>query len=234
MKIVFRICLLCVGWLSSPWVQAADVPVVFNHGETAGPGDVFGLQGAFFGVNAEVWYMPVSGDEKKLAPVSKLVVVSGSDRNITAQLPVTGFNKGQLLAVWIKQGSALSKPVFLNKARAVTIEFDELMPGQRFRIFGRNLQAEGYTPSVRLMATKGNASLAATVVKTDAYVMEVIAPAGVRKDISYKIVVNNGAGKVWGESVAEEWIAGRAAAPDPLGLEVPWGADFVFANNMYN
>ncbi len=69
-------------------------------------------------------------------------VVSGSNRNITAQLPYAGIQKEQLIAVWIKNETGFSAPIFLNKARAVTIEFDEIQAARPFRISGRNLQPQ--------------------------------------------------------------------------------------------
>lgn len=209
-------------------------PVIFNAGETAGPGDVFGVQGAYFGPQPEAWFAIVNGREKKLQPVSKMGIVSSSNRNVAAQLPYAGIQKDQLIAVWIKNATGFSKPFFLNKARAVTIEYDEIQPGQPFRIFGRNLVAAGNDPVVKLIPEKGGAALTATVNKAETYILQCTAPAGIRKNVSYKIVISNGAGDRWGENTAEERIKGRAAAPDPFQLKVPWGSDFTFVNNEYN
>lgn len=209
-------------------------PIVFNSNETAGPGDVFGLQGMGFGNDPQVWYALVTGKEKKLAPTARLQVVSASDRNISALLPTAGIKNGTLVAVWIRNGKRLSKPVFLNKARAVTIEYDEIMPGQTFRIFGRNLAVQGHSPEVRFAIEKGKGSWPAKVVRADAYTIEVIAPATISKDARYKLFVTNGAGGSWGESAAEEVLTGRNAAADPFGLKAAWGTEFTFAQNIYN
>lgn len=211
---------------------AAGLPLIFHSGETAGAGDVFGLQGTYFGQWPEVWYAPIEGDEKTLKPAGKLSVLSASDRNITAQLPDTGIKKGQLLAVWVKNSYGFSKPVLLNKARAVSVEHDEIMPEQSFRIFGRNLVAEGYQPVVQLKA--GKSILVARTDHADAYTITVTAPAGVKKGVRYSIMISNGAGNAWGTSLAEEHITGRAPGADPFHLKVPWGADFSFSKEIYN
>ncbi len=61
-----------------------------------------------------------------------------------------------------------SKPIYLNKPRAVSIEYDELQPGQAFRIFGRNLT----NAHVQLQPVKGGASLTATVKFSDPYILQ--------------------------------------------------------------
>src|SRR5690606_26000416 len=139
----------------------------------------------------------------KLQPVARLEVVSASDRNVSA-LMADDIRKGTLVAVWIKTGNTFSEPVFLNKARAVTLEYDEIMPGQPFRIFGRNLSLPGQAAAVRVAKEKGKGSWPAKVVKADAYTMEVIAPANIAHNTRYKVYLTNGAGGSWGESAAEE------------------------------
>lgn len=188
-------------------------PVIFNAGETTAPGSVFGLQGAYFGPAPEVEF----GYAK---PVGKLKIISASDRNITAQLPDTLLQ--QPIAIWVKNMAGYSKPVWLNKARAVTIEFDELQPGQAFRVFGRNLT----NAMVKLQPVKGGTALRATVKSSDAYILTCMAPASLQKGVQYRILVN--------DNPAEELITGRAAGNDPFQLQVPWGADCTFSEKIYN
>jgi len=214
-------------------VKTISSPVILNAGETGGPGDVFGLQGAYFGNRPEVWFTVVNSHEKKLLPAATMNVVSASDRNITAQLPYTGIQKGQLIAIWVKGPAGFSKPVFLNKARAVTIEFDAIQPGKAFRIFGRNLIAKGYEPNVSFIPLQGGAALTASIIKAEDYILQCIAPAGLQKGVRYKITVSNGAGGTWGRT-AEEQITGLAKAADPFQLQTGWGSEFTFANNIYN
>jgi hypothetical protein len=213
----------------------AQQPVIFNSNETAADGQVFGLQGTGFGEQPEVWYALLTGKERKLLPAAKLEIVSASSSNISARAPLGGQAvQEKLMAVWVKNGRHLSKPVFLNRARVVTVEYEELMPRQSFRLFGRNLYLNGYKPAVYLVATQGRDSLPAVAQVKDAYILEVTAPETIKKGVRYKIYITNGAGGRWGQTQADELVTGSAAAPDPFGLEVPWGADFTFAHNIWN
>jgi dienelactone hydrolase len=212
-----------------------DLPVIFNSNETAKAGEAFGLQGYHFGDEPQLWYSVVAANATAVKPERLLKIVSHSDLNISAVVPNDStIKEGSLLAVWVKNGSLLSRPVYLNRARAVTIEYDQVMPGQSFRIFGRNLQFPGSQPRVSLVEEKGNKSYPATVVQADAYVVRVQAPAAIKAGGRYKIVVSNGNGGSLSESIADEVITGVASAPDPFGLQVAWGTEFTFANNIYN
>lgn len=229
MKHKMKLLLLMI--LSPLFVLAANEPVIFNSNETAGPGDVFGLQGAYFGSAPQLWYAVVKGSGQQLKPAAQLKTVSVSDRNISALMP-DNIKQGDLIAVWVKNGKQLSKPVFLNRARAVTVEYDEIMPHQTFRIFGRNLAVAGHSPEVYFIAGKNR--MPAKVVRATAYIMELTAPANIQENTKYRININNGSGGKWGETIADEIINGRSAAADPFKLAVAWGTEFTFASNIYN
>jgi len=194
-------------------LNIAVKPVVFNASETAGPGSVFGMQGAYFGPAPEVFY----GDAN---PIGKLQIISASDRNITAQLPSS--LPLHTVTVWIKNGAGYSKPVYLNKARAMSIEYDELQPGQLFRIFGRNLT----NANVQLQPVKGGVPLTAPVKSSEVYILSCTAPSSLQKGVQYRILVNG--------NPAEELITGRAPGKDPFRLNVPWGSDFTFSEKIIN
>ena len=229
------LCLCCSGVTNYGIARENEPPVIFNSSETVLPGEVFGMQGWAFGAHPEVWYAVVTGNEKTPKPRLPLKLVSQSPVNITAWLPAdTTIKRGSLVAVWVKNGSLWSQPFYLNRSRAVTIEYDQLLPGQTFRIFGRNLQWPGYTPVVRLVEEKTNQSLPATVLQADGYSMRVKAPAAVKPGSSYKIIVNNGNAGITGEYTAEERVSIVAAATDPFGLQAAWGTEFTFAGNNYN
>lgn len=213
----------------------AEVPVIFNSNETAGPGEVFGLQGFNFGERPELWYTVVSIATKTLKPLAKLKPLSQSDLNISAILPDDGtIKKGTLIAVWVKNGTRLSKPVFLNKARPVTIEYEQIMSGQHFRVFGRNLQYAGRKPRVRFVEVSSGLSLAAQVIAADPYVMNIQAPATIKTGKKYQIFISNGNAGQYSEGASEELITCIKNAPDPFQLKVPWATEFTFASNIYN
>jgi hypothetical protein len=232
-----------VLWQSPVTLQAAErglLPVIFNSTERAKGGEVFSLQGAFFGLKAEVWCAMLSATSKSLRPVHQLRVISSSDQQLSAIIPdEQAFKEGVLIAVWVKrnEGTGIwSKPVFLNRARAVTLEFDQIMPGQAFRIFGRNLKLPGYSPAVRFVDLKTRESLLAGVAGGDLYSLQLIAPKGIKPGRSYRLVLSNGNGRglAAAETSAEEVLLGVAAAVDPFVLKAAWGTEFSFYKNEYN
>lgn len=220
---------------AAPNRAAPEAPVIFNSTETAAAGEVFGLQGFNFGKAPELWYSIVSANDKALKPFKKIKIISQSDRNLSALVPQeSGIKDGTLLAVWVKNGTALSKPVFINKARPVTLEYDQIMPEQTFRIFGRNLLFKGSTPYVRFVDQKSKISFAAKVITADAYIMSVKAPAGIKSGSKYSVFVSNGNGGTFAEAGSEELIDCITTAADPFDLKAPWATEFTFAGNIYN
>ena len=231
---------VCCLHTFAQFAAAKFSPVIFNSNETAGRAEVFGVQGAGFGAGAELWCTVVSGKVKLLKPTVKLKVLSASEYNLSALIPdKPAFKAGVLIAVWVKRtmgGRAWSKPVFLNRARGVTIEYDRIMPGQAFRIFGRNLRLKGFVPGLRFVEVKTRESFPARITGGDPFVLNVIAPAAIMPGSRYQLVLSNGNGSgiAEAESTAEELMTGMAAAADPFGLKVPWGTEFTFYKNIYN
>lgn len=209
----------------------AEAPVIFSSSETIRPGETFGLQGHHFGAQPEVWFSVVIGNEALLKPSFRAPVISRSDFNVSAILPAS-VPANSVVAVWLENNGIWSRPVFLNRARAVTLEFNELMPGQPFRIFGRNLKAGKGQPIVQF-TTSGKAPLTATFNEGDAYTLELVAPrllAGRR----YKVTVSNGTAGKWGCTTSDEIVLGRPEAADPFDLKTAWGTAFTFYRNVYN
>ncbi|WP_322973334.1 glycosyl hydrolase family 28-related protein [Pedobacter sp. MC2016-15] len=230
-------------WLCCASVQSAEQkirPVIFNSSETVKGGEVFGLQGAFFGLKAEVWCAVVSDVLGSLKPLRKLKIVSGSDQQLSVLIPdEPAFQPGALIAVWVKRAGtsgSWSKAVYLNRARAVTLEYDQVMPGHTFRVFGRNLTFKGYTPRLRFVDVKSQKSIRTHVIGGDLFTLQIIAPRSVRPGRKYQLMLSNGNGgdKVIAETTAEETLTGVVAAADPFGLKAPWGAEFTFYRNVYN
>lgn len=137
------IVLLSIFWGVTE-THAQQSPVVFNYNEAARPGEAFNLQGTGWGKQVELWGSMVRGNENALAPSFPIQVIGRDDCSVTGLFPSDKqFRKNALIAVWVKSGTNISEPVFLNRARAVTLEFEEIMPGYVFRIFGRNLFLPG-------------------------------------------------------------------------------------------
>ena len=207
-------------------------PTIFNSTETINPGETVGLQGSSFGADPQVWFALVKGDEKALKPKTQLSVLTHSEMYVAAQIP--GNVQQGLYAVWVVNETQQSNPVFINRARVMTAEFDQVMPGTRFRLFGRNLVLKGYSASVSFVDPKSGQAIEAKVTKGDAFELELETPKQLVPETAYSLYVSNGAGGKSGESLFDESVQVRVAADDPFKLGVPWGADFNFSANVYN
>ncbi len=216
-------------------VCAQQAPIVFNYNEAAKPGEAFNLQGTGWSEHVELWGSRIQGDETDLAPSFPIQVIGKSAGSVTGIVPADRrFRQNSLIAVWVKEGDNISEPVFLNRARAVTLEFDEIMPKYVFRIFGRNLAFPGSQPMVTFVHPANGSHLPATVVAADPYILTVQAPERLETGVRYRILVNNGTGGSYGDAWAEETLLARSAGVDPFSLGVPWGSDFLFYKNVYN
>jgi len=222
-------------------MEAADTveqPIVLNHSESVQPGETFGLQGHAFGISPEVWLSRIRCTEKSLRPQIKLPLLTKSEIYIAARIPAD--IEAGLYAVWVISGGRRSPPVYLNRARAVTCEYNEVMPGTVFRIFGRNLNSKGQKSRLYFLGmADGNRHQAnvrripAKVLKADAYELQVMAPAKLDSG-TYRLLLSNGYAAGYGETLFDEPIHVRDTAADPFQTGLPWGGDFNFAQNIYN
>lgn len=211
------------------------VPYIFNATESATPGALFYVQGDNFVVNSinpTVWFHLVSGTESALTPDSQLDssdIASVSNQAITANLPLNiPFG---LYTVWVKDSAGVfSDPVFINRARSMSLEYGEVSAGYTFRIFGRNLALPGATPSVTFV--NGTYSSPATVVTTypnDGNVLQIQAPADLPTSGTFTLLVSNGYGhgsSNYDVTSSEQTILGRTGGPDVFNLGVPWSPNF--------
>lgn len=175
-------------------------PVVFNHSETVRPGEVVGLQGGRFGMDAKVQFATVTGTEKELKPQQQLTALTRSQMYIAVRIPDDA--PVGLYAIWITNSAGQSEPVFINRARAMTAEYDEASPGGVCRLFGRNLWLEGAKAAVRLIHPGNGSSADARVVKGNPHEMTVVLPENVLPGVVYKMSVSNG----YGSSLSEDSI----------------------------
>jgi hypothetical protein len=206
-------------------------PFIFNCTESINPGETVGIQGATFGTDPQIWMTAVKGNETDLKPQVQLSVLTHSDIFVAGTIPET-IPSG-LYALWVINGKQLSQPVFVNRAKVWSAEFDQIMPGTAFRLFGRNLQLKGSNSRVSFVDPNGR-SFEAQVVKGDAYTLEIVAPKQLVAGVKYNLNVTNGAGGKYGENQFDEALPVREVATDPFKLDVPWGADFNFTSNIYN
>ena len=226
MKLFFIINLLVICS-----VKGDEVPFIFNYTESAEPGETIGLQGYGFCEKSKIWYALLNNEGTEVKPSKELMALTQSDIYIAVQIP-EGEQTG-IYAIWVVNNDIWSPPVFINKARVKTAEFDEIMPGCRFRVFGSNMKIGDFNPMARLV-DKFGVSYNVTMKSVDDNIAELTTPENLKVGESYKLYVNNGAGGKMGESVFEESIFVREKKDDLLRLEVPWGGDFDFAKNVYN
>lgn len=215
--------------MAGNWNKAK--PFIFNCTESINPGETVGIQGSTFGLDPQIWIMPVKGKETELKPQIQLSVLTHSEMFVAGTIP-ENIPVG-LYALWVMNGKQLSQPVFVNQARVMTSEFDQIMPGTGFRLFGRNLRLKGSNPIVSFVDPIGR-SLEAHVVKGDSYTLEIVTPNQLVAGVKYNLNVTNGAGGKYGENLFDEALLVREVAADPFKLDVPWGADFNFSSNIYN
>ena len=78
-------------------------------------------------------------------------------------------------------------------------EFDEIMPGTVFRLFGRNMWM-GKNASLRFVHPGNGSVLNADILKGDAFTLQLKAPLKLEAGVRYKILVSNGAGGAYGEN----------------------------------
>ena len=204
---------------------------IFNFTESITPGESVGIQGSSFGSDPQLWITSVNGDEKTLKPQVQLPVLTHSEMFVAGTIP-ENLQPG-LYALWVMKGDQLSEPVFINRARVMTSEFDQIMPGTTFRLFGRNLQLKGMNAHVSFVGPNGKA-IDAKVTKGDPYTLAITAPKQLVPGVKYQLSVSNGAGGKYGENLFAESLPVREPAADPFKLDVPWGADFNFSANIYN
>lgn len=206
-------------------------PVILNCTESARPGEVIGIQGDAFGSVPKAWFTPVSGREKALRLNVELELLEKDTNYIAVRIPADA-PKG-LYAVQVDNGTGKSDVTFINRARVMSYEFDEIMPGTVFRLFGRNMWM-GKSAKVRFVHPGNGSSLYADILKGDEFTLQLKAPLKLEAGVHYKIMVSNGAGGAYGDSYFDETVLVRKAAADPFGLGVPWGTDFNFPQNIYN
>ena len=134
--------------------------------------------------------------------------------------------------IWLSDQGKTSQSVFINQPCGMHFDSPEAGPGSTLRIFGRNLQFDGFTPSVRLVAEGSSASLEASVLITqsDAYKLCVKLPTNLTAGKVYSVYVNNG----MGETRMEKTVIATAPGRDYFNLGVGWAAKLNFYGNIYN
>ncbi|MBA3683663.1 MAG: hypothetical protein H0W72_00220 [Planctomycetes bacterium] len=207
--------------------SAAD-PYIFHASASARPGDAINVQGSF-GTGATAW-LSVGTSTNAIA----LPTLVQSNGHITARLPTNiGLDLYQL---WVQDGGARSRSMWINRARGMHFDSPEAGPGTSLRIFGRDLTLAGGATSVRFVPRGQTASTDAIVdqIRSTAYALTITAPSNLQPGTTYDVHVSNGRGGAAGETRVERSVLAIAAGTDYFQLGVPWAAKLNFHGNVYN
>ena len=151
----------------------ANAQTIFHCSQTAGAGDVIGIQGDSFGNTPQVWMQYVTGTETSLVPTQQLTVLSatgytyGTSTSSYVSALIPANEAPGLYAIWVSSngGSTFSSSVYINQAAAWNANDlcgSEVDPNRQFHLYGRNLCFSGTgTPTVTFVT--GPTSLPATV-----------------------------------------------------------------------
>lgn len=209
---------------------AQEQPVILNCTESIRPGETIAIQGANFGRQPEVW-LTIRPLIHTRPPIIRLRLVQQSENFLAAVLP-----KDLLMGiyeVWVKNGTVKSASVFINRPRIWFPEFNEGMPGGRFRIFGRNLCLEGANPRVYLRGAGQSGIQEAAVIKASPYELQLQLPDALAPG-KYRVTVGNGAGAQEEAATTPDSLLIVPKEPIPFNSQVPWVAAFRFAQNIYD
>jgi hypothetical protein len=214
-------------------VDSKAQPVIFNHSETARPGEIISLQGHAFGLKPEFWLSLVKDNQKTLHPEMKLQAVQFTANYAAVKLPA-GSSYG-LYAIWVSDNGRYSKPVFINRARPVVSAYNEICPGTVFSIYGRNLSVyKGLSRVNFIPKDPGLNKTSAAATAGSEFELSITAPKSLVPGAVYQLSVSNGYGGKYGEALLEDTITVLKPGRDPFGLQVPWAAAFDFDQNVYN
>ena len=114
----------------------------------------------------------------------------------------------------------------MNAARPQHLDATRLVPGGRFRLFGRSLKVAGHEPQVTVDGQPASINLDASSETT----LVVTAPPGASPTGHADITVDNGNGT--GATRLPVAVSIEKGSGDPLSLDVGWAAGFDFVDHI--
>lgn len=191
----------------TPTINPALAPIIFNYQKSAKAGDLIYLQGYNLS-NAQV-ILDGYGDIP--------ILNSYESSEITVRLPesITGAIK-----IYLKNTFGNSPIFYLNQAQPYNMDTTIITPGAPFRILGKNLFFDGYTPTV----TIGGKSAQLNLSQSTETMLVGTAPNDI---ISGKtsVSVNNGNGSGY-KAMLQPITIIHGSAADPFNLNVGWASGF--------
>ena len=218
------------AFLYVPGSQAQ--PVIFNHSETARPGETFSLQGHAFGIEPKFWLSILDGSGKTLRSRRRLQAVQLSANFAAVKLPAN--IPAGLYAVSVSSNGQFSKTVFINWARPIVSQFNEIQPGTNFSVYGRNMSVKNVQPRVTFIPLDHALPSLTVPALGSEFEIKVTAPENLSPGALYQLSITNGYGGQYGKALLEDTIRVLKPGADPFGFEVPWAAAFDFHSNVYN
>jgi hypothetical protein len=107
--------------------------------------------------------------------------------------------------------------------------------GVKVRVFGRNMQVSGHSPSAWFVDSQNN-TIAASVLSSEStpYYLALTAPS-LAQGVNYRVKVNNGLGGSFGDAFSDDVVRGASVSSDPWGLDVFWAGEFAqIASRTFN
>jgi hypothetical protein len=208
-------------------------PLILNHSETSGNGEIIYIQGSDFGSNPLIEY---SYNDANWTTVP---TITSGDGTATFRIPGTETRLPDVVTVRVSADSVSWSPaVFVNTPDPSFLSTDQIATGSAFQIFGRNLYFSR-TPIVRLVDQADGSSQTATVdvTKSQHYMLNVVAPNAIVPGHAYQIFISNGYSgnaSTAVEAMVPETLRGRRAGADYWQLGLPWAADLDFYANVYD
>jgi len=226
--------------LESRLLLSTTDPVIFNITGAVTPGQILGIEGGNFGSNAQVWIDRITDSSDTPNPEMQLsTVLTHSVSYVAAEVPLT-LQEG-LYAVFVKNTdtNVVSAYTLTNQAAAwqyLDLAGAQIDPGRSFRIYGQNLDFAATTSTVQFRSVSDGTLLNATVTQgSDPFILQVTAPLNLVTGVTYDVLVNNGYGGSYGQTVGPQLKARAGGGVDHWNIGTPWAqADFGFYNNVYD
>ena len=218
-------------------------PAIFNVTESVAAGQVISVQGDNFGSNPQLWIDRITdSSDTPNAETQVTNILAKTSQLITAELPV-GSQEG-LYAVMVKNTDTgvTGAYKFVNQARGLQfldLADKKIYSGQAFRIAGHNLNFTATATTVQFREKANPANVLNAVVSAsqtnDPFLLSVTAPTGLVDGVEYEVLVNNGYGGTYGQTVVEKTLTGTTGGVDHWGLGTSWAPGRLnFYNNVIN
>ncbi len=224
-------------------------PIIFHVSPSADPTTngfhVIGIRGDGFGtspyvsLNCSVGSCQYVISQLCASSASTNCILKKANDFISVALPNDAVLGEEPFYVSIETSTKTSSRFVVNSPNIQQLEFDQLYPGELFRIFGANLKLKNISPLVEFVPIVGGGSVTAQVVlsSSDSTILTVETPTQIKAGEKYQIrVINAPSSGLSGQVVSKDEIVARSALPADrnYGLNIPWQVDLPSYKNLVN